>query len=67
MSRQLFPPLDAPPRADERVHRLEDQVRVLAEAMRLLARAAVEAGVDPAVAARVAELLRSVDRPRRQG
>jgi nicotinamide mononucleotide adenylyltransferase len=64
MSRQLYPPLDAPPRADERVHRLEEQVREVAEAVRMLARALADIEEDPAIWARVAETLRTVEHPR---
>jgi hypothetical protein len=66
MSRQLYPLLDAPPRPDERVHRLEAQVRALAEAVRLIGQAVADAEGNRAVSVRVAEILRCVEHPRNE-
>jgi hypothetical protein len=45
---------------------LEEQVRVLAEAVRVLARLLADAEADPRISTRVAQIMRSVEHPRSQ-
>jgi len=65
MVRQLYPRREIFPVPDERLKRLEDEVRALREALQLLARATVDG--DKSVVQRLEEALHRVEAGTRHG